>query len=53
MALLDRDLLGDIFWLDGMWSKVGSHALKAREHEQEPRLYENFEALVLAQHATA
>ena len=25
-GLLDKDLLGDIFWIDGMWSKVGQHA---------------------------
>jgi hypothetical protein len=47
-GLLDRDLLLDIFWIDGMWSKVGAHALKAREHEGVPSLYENFEALVQA-----
>src|SRR6202142_1068167 len=41
-GLLDRDLLADVFWLDGMWSKVGQHALKAREHEGVPSLYENF-----------
>jgi hypothetical protein len=46
-GLLARELLVDIFWIDGMWSKVGPHALKAREHEGEPSLYENFEALVL------
>jgi hypothetical protein len=47
-GLLDRDLLLDIFWVDGVWSKVGQHAHKAREHEGEPSLYENFEALALA-----
>ncbi len=52
-GLLDRDLLVDIFWIDGMWSKVGQHALKAREHEGEPRLYENFEALVLSHKSPA
>jgi hypothetical protein len=52
-GLLDKDLLVDIFWIDGIWSKVGQHALKAREHEGEPRLYENFEALVLADKVSA
>jgi len=52
-GLLDKDLLADIFWIDGMWSKVGHHALAAREHEGEPSLYENFEALALAKHVSA
>jgi hypothetical protein len=52
-GLLDKDLLGDIFWIDGMWSKVEHHALAAREHEGEPSLYENFEALALAKHVSA
>jgi hypothetical protein len=52
-GLLDKDLLLDIFWIDGMWSKVGQHALRAREHEGEPSLYENFEALVLTDSSSA
>jgi hypothetical protein len=44
-GVLDRDLVHDLFWIDGMWAKVGPAALRAREHMGEPRLYENFEAL--------
>jgi hypothetical protein len=44
--LLDVALVRDIFWIDGIWEKVGPHALAAREQECEPSLYENFEALV-------
>ena len=52
-GLLDKELLADIFWIDGIWAKVASHALKAREHEAEPRLYENFEALLATSDVTA
>jgi hypothetical protein len=45
-GLLDRDLLLDLLWLEGMWAKVAPHARAARERDNEPRLYENFEALV-------
>jgi uncharacterized protein DUF4760 len=44
--VLDRDLIRDVYWFDGLWSKVATHALAAREHENEPSLYENFESLV-------
>lgn len=44
--VLDRDLIRDVYWFDGLWSRVGPHALAAREHENEPSLYENFESLV-------
>lgn len=44
--LLDRELLLDLFWIEGTWSRVGPAALKARTEAGEPRLYENFEALV-------
>jgi hypothetical protein len=44
--VLDRDLVRDVYWFDGVWSRVKSHALAAREHEGEPSLYENFELLV-------
>lgn len=44
--VLDRDLFRDVYWFDGMWSRVAAHALAAREQEGEPALYENFEALV-------
>ena len=44
--VLDRDLIRDVYWFDGLWSRVAPHALAAREHEDEPSLYENFESLV-------
>ncbi len=44
--LLDRDFLIDLLWVEGMWSRVGPTARRARERASEPRLYENFEALV-------
>jgi hypothetical protein len=44
--VLSRDLIRDVYWFDGLWSRVGPHALAAREHENEPSLYENFELLV-------
>jgi hypothetical protein len=43
--LLDRALVLDLWWIDGMWSRVGPPALAQRDKVGEPRLYENFEAL--------
>jgi hypothetical protein len=43
--VLDRGLLLDLLWIDGIWSKVGAHARFARERDGEPALFENFEAL--------
>lgn len=45
-GVLDRALVVDLMWVEGIWAKVRSAALGAREHEHEPRLYENFEFLV-------
>jgi hypothetical protein len=45
-GLLDRELLLDLLWFEGIWTKVGPHARYARERDNEPRLYENLEALV-------
>lgn len=45
-GVLDRDLARDIFWFDGMWARVGHHALAARVQEDEPSLYEHFEAMI-------
>ena len=42
---LDRGLLIDLLWVEGIWAKVEPHARRARDREDEPRLYENFEAL--------
>jgi hypothetical protein len=44
-GVLNRELLLDVFWVEGIWSKVAPSALRAREGAGEERLYENFEAL--------
>jgi hypothetical protein len=44
--VLDLGLVRDVYWFDGLWSRVAPHAMAAREHENEPSLYENFELLV-------
>ena len=44
--VLDRDLVLDLFSLGLMWRRLGPAALRARERVGEPRMYENFEALV-------
>src|ERR1700722_18225302 len=44
--VLDWELNPDFFWFDGMGSRGKFHALAAREQENEPSLYENFELLV-------
>jgi hypothetical protein len=44
--LLDAELVWDLIWVEGIWAKVGRHALAARVEANEPRLWENFEALV-------
>jgi hypothetical protein len=43
--LLNRELVLDLWWVDGLWSRVGPAAKRQRERLGEPRLYENFEAL--------
>jgi hypothetical protein len=44
-GLLDGALIHDWLWVDGLWSRVRTPALEARERFGEPRLFENFEAL--------
>jgi hypothetical protein len=44
-GLLDRELVQDWLWVQGLWDRVGPAARRAREELKEPRLYENFEAL--------
>ena len=44
--VLDRGLLRDLLWIDGIWSRVEAHVRYARERDGEPTLYENLEALV-------
>ncbi len=43
--LLSTELVHDWLWIDGIWSRVGPAAVRARERFGEPRLYENLEAL--------
>jgi hypothetical protein len=44
--VMDRDLLRDTLWFDGIWPRVRRAALAMREESGEPKLYENFELLV-------
>lgn len=44
-GVLDRELVLDLIWVQGIWGKVGPHALADRQRMGEPRLFENFEAL--------
>lgn len=44
--VLDRGLVEDLWWIEGLWARVGPAALRDREKMGEARLYENFEALV-------
>ncbi len=45
---LDKHLVEDLWWIDGVWARVAPAAKKVRERLGEPRLYENFEALATA-----
>ena len=44
--LISAELVHDYIWLSGLWARVGPAAVRQREKLGEPRLYENFEALV-------
>jgi hypothetical protein len=46
--VLDRVLVLDLWWFEGLWRKVGSAATRERQRLEENRLYENFEALAAA-----
>ncbi len=46
--VLDRDLLIDLLYIDGIWKQVGARARYVRESSGVPAMYENFEALVSA-----
>jgi hypothetical protein len=46
--LINAELVHDWLWLGGVWARVGPAAARLREQLGEPRLYENFEALVKA-----
>lgn len=43
--VLPWELLSDLFWIEGMWGRVESHARFLRDRHGEPRLYEHFESL--------
>jgi hypothetical protein len=47
--LLDRGLVLDWLWVQGLWDRVAPAALRAREQYGSEALYENFEALAQAQ----
>jgi hypothetical protein len=47
--LLDRGLVLDWLWVQGLWQRVGPAAQRAREQYGSEALYENFEALAEAQ----
>jgi len=43
--VLDRDLLRDLLWMEGIWNQVRAYALHTRETSGVSAMYENFEAL--------
>jgi hypothetical protein len=48
-GLLDRDLVYDWLWAEGVWRRVGPAAERAREKTGTAALFENFEALAAGQ----
>jgi hypothetical protein len=44
-GILDRGLVEDLWWIEGLWARVGPAAIRERKKMGEPRLYENFQAL--------
>jgi hypothetical protein len=50
-GVLDRGLVLDLWWLSGAWTRVAPAAKRERERLEEPRLYENMEALATAERA--
>jgi hypothetical protein len=44
-GVLDSGLVADMWWMEGLWSRVGPAAERQRAHLGEPRLWENFERL--------
>lgn len=47
-ADMDDPAALDLWWIAGLWSKVGPAARRERQRLGEPRIFENFEALVTA-----
>jgi hypothetical protein len=48
-GLLNRDLILDWLWVAGVWERVGPAALRLREKNGVPQMFENFEALAAGQ----
>jgi hypothetical protein len=48
-GLLDADLVRDWVSVAGLWKRVGPAAIRAREREGIPALYENIEAMATGQ----
>ncbi|MGH9127115.1 MAG: DUF4760 domain-containing protein [Acidimicrobiales bacterium] len=46
--ILDKALALDMWWITGVWGRVGPAAKRRRAELSEPRLYENFESLATA-----
>ena len=44
-GVLDRGLVEDLWWFEGIWARVGGAALRQRDLLGEARIFENFEAL--------
>ena len=44
-GVLDAGLVDDLFWVEGIWSRIGPAALRERARMGEPRLFENIERL--------
>ena len=51
--LIDRDLVYDWMWVEGVWNRVEPAAKRSREKSGVPQMYENFEALAAGQRQTA
>jgi hypothetical protein len=44
-GVFDRGLALDLWWVEGMWARLGPAAERERDRLGEPRLFENIEAL--------
>ena len=44
-GVLDRGLVLDLWWVEGMWGRIRPTALRERDRLGDKRLYENLEAL--------
>jgi hypothetical protein len=48
-GLINEDLLFDWLWVAGPWDKLKGYALGQRQEAGVPELWENFEAMAVAQ----